>query len=233
MSDIDFLTFADKNKRISMSASFGINEIPNELKKYYRDRLMDFKSISVREANGKKIIKELTGRDDVYVLLDPTMLIPTEKWYEIMKKPKKWDKLKNKKYIFSFFLRMQDEVPIEIQRIAEKYGCEIINIKNEKDLFYESGPSEFLFLINNAFLICTNSFHASVFSVLFNKPFVFLKSRSEMNSRLETLFNNFNLNNRWFNGEIQQDQLNAEYKTDKILKEERKKAQEFIKMAIK
>lgn len=237
MSDVDFLTFADKEKRISMSASFGISTIPDNLKEYYREKLKEFKRISVREEKGKEMVEELTGRKDVVVLLDPTMLVSADKWNNVMRKPKNWDKLKNKKYIFNFFLGKQsDKIKLEIEKIAKENNCEIINIRDENDMFYLSGPSEFLYLINNASLICTNSFHASVFSILFNKPFVVFDrdhSKCKMNSRLDTLLKKFNIEDRWCDGVIRENQLTADYKINYILESERKKAKTFIEESMK
>lgn len=237
MSDIDFLTFADKSKRISLAASFGINEIPKDLKEYYKNRLMDFRSLSVREERAKEIIEELTGRKDQIVILDPTMLIPVEKWNNVIKKPKRMKKIEGKKYILNYFLgNLSDKRKKEIERIAKENDCEVINILDKNDSFYVCGPSEFLYLEKNAFLICTDSFHSAVFAILFNRPFiVFDREDSEvkMNSRLETLLNKFGLNNQWFDKKIKNEQLECDYsQVPQILKEERLKAKKFIDEAL-
>ena len=73
------------------------------------------------------------------------------------------------------------------------------------------GPSEFLYLEKNAFLICTDSFHSSVFAILYNVPFIIFNrenSKNLMNSRIETLLDNFKIKNRIFDGDrITQDNL--------------------------
>ncbi len=237
MSDVDFLTFAEKDKRISFSASFGIDEIPNNMKEYYKERINGIKKISVREERAKKIINELTGRNDVEVLLDPTMLIKADKWLRIMKRPKTLDKLKGKKYILNYFLgNLSTKRYEEIQRVAKENDCEIINILDKNAPFYICGPSEFVYLEKNAFLICTDSFHSTVFAILFNRPFVVFDREDKevkMNSRLETLLNKFGLNNRWFENKIDIQMLKANYEINSILENERKKAQNFIENAIK
>ena len=102
MSDIDFLVFATPEKRVAFSASFGISEIPEDMKDYYKERLLGIKYLSVREDTGKDIIENLTGREDVQVLVDPTMLLTSEEWDKVAKKP---EQLKdNKKYILNYFL---------------------------------------------------------------------------------------------------------------------------------
>ena len=103
--------------------------------------------------------------------------------------------------------------------------------------FYECGPSEFLWLEKYAFLICTDSFHSSVFAILYNRPFVIFdreqKNIVSMNSRLETLIKKFKLKNRKFEGKITKENLNHDYsEAYKILEKERKKSEVFLKKAL-
>ena len=237
-SDIYFLPFVSKEKRIAFSASFGINEIPEDKRDYYKNRLNEMNKISVREERGKEIIEELTGRKDVEVLLDPTMLIETESWENVSKKPKQLDKIEEEKYILNYFLgKLSEERKAEIEMVAKENNCKIINILDKNDPFYSCGPSEFLYLEKNAFLVCTDSFHSSVFAILFNTPFVVFDredSTTKMNSRLDTLLKKFNLQDRWFDKKIKDSQMIADYKNvNKILNEERSKAKKFITEALK
>lgn len=235
MSDIDFLMFADKDKRISFSASFGINNI-EKWKDFYKERLKDLSKISVREERGKEIIEELTGRHDVELLVDPTMLLTSNEWDKVTKKPRQLKN--NQKYILNYFLgELSKDRKKEIERIANENNCEIINLLDKNDPFYSSGPSEFIYLEKNAFLICTDSFHSSVFAILYNRPFIVFDredSSLNMNSRLNTLLKKFKLENRWFNKQISNEQLKIDYsQTYKILEEERNKARKFINNVVK
>ena len=230
MSNIDFLTFAPKEKRNSFSASFGIDKIPNNMKEYYRKNLTDIRHISVREDKGKEIVEELTGRKDVEVLLDPTMLLTAEEWDKVSKKPKQ---LKFNKYILNYFLgELSEERKKEINRLAKENQCEIINILDQNSPFYETGPSEFLYLEKNAFLVCTDSFHSCVFAILFNKPFIVFDRDDKnisMNSRIETLLNKFKLQDRKFDGKITDENLKFNYeKAYKILDSEKAKVNKFL-----
>lgn len=231
MSDIDFLTFADKEKRNSFSASFGISEIPGDMRFYYREKLLGLNHISVREDRGKEIIEELTGRTDVEVLVDPTMLLNSNQWDKVSKKPKNF---KSKKYILNYFLgELSDQRKQEIDRIAKKNDCDIINILDKNDSLYISGPSEFLWLEKNAFLICTDSFHSSVFAILYDRPFIIFDredNEEKMNSRIETLLSKFQLKNREYNGvQITEENLKHDYsKAYEILEEEREKSKKFL-----
>lgn len=231
MSDIDFLKFAPKEKRNSFSASFGIREIPDELKEYYKNNLLEMQNISVREDRAKEIIKELTGRTDVEVLIDPTMMLTAEEWGKVSKKPKE---LKEDKYILNYFLGdLSEKRKKEIERIANKNNCTVINLMDKNEPLFVSGPSEFLYLIKNAFMICTDSYHGSVFSIIYNKPFVVFNREDElvnMNSRLETLLSKFQLQERYCkDGKIPLELLKCDYtKSYKILETEKENVRKYI-----
>ena len=81
------LTNVSPKKRISYAASFGINDLPKQYHKKTKEELEKFKAISVREDRGKKIVEDLTGRKDIEVLIDPTMLLTSEEWKKMIKKP--------------------------------------------------------------------------------------------------------------------------------------------------
>ena len=234
MTDIDFLTFTKKEKRNTISASFGISEIPENMKEYYKERINELNNISVREERGKEIIEELTGRKDVTVLLDPTMMLTSKEWTNISKVPKR---LNGERYILNYFLgELNIERKKEIERIAKENKCIVINILDQKNLFYGSGPSEFLYLEKNAFLICTDSFHSCVFAILFNRPFIIFEREDhnhKMNSRLETLINKFKLENRYYDTRITKENLEIDYSNiNKILTEERKKGKKYIEKVL-
>lgn len=232
-SEFAFAKFAPQYKRIALSASFGISEIPKEDYVAYKG-LEEMKAISVREFAGAKIVKEITGRDDALVVLDPTMMLPVEKWISIMKKP---EQLKNDKYILKYFLgNVSDEKEKEIEKFAKEHGCDIVDVLDE-DSFYATGPSEFLYLVKNAFLVLTDSFHSCVFSILFEKPFLIFERDQErmsnMYSRIDTLLQIFQLEGRKFEGKIKEQQMSIDYSNIKdILKTEREKEITFLKEAL-
>ena len=116
LRDLDLLYCIDPSKRISYAASIGIDEIPEEFKDKTKKEISKFKAISVREDKGKEILEELTGRQDVQVNLDPTMLLTDEEWSKLAKRPKQ---LKTDKYILNYFLgKLSPERQAEIERIA-------------------------------------------------------------------------------------------------------------------
>lgn len=225
------LPFTSNEKKISFSASFGISNLADNCKELFKNELMKFKGISVREDRGKEIIKELTNRSDIEVLVDPTMLLSSEEWDKVSKKP---SMLKNNKYILTYFLgELSSDKKTEIDKIAKANDCQIINLLDKNSPFYTCGPSEFLYLEKNAFLICTDSFHSCVFSILYNKPFVVFDREQanieSLNSRIDTLLSKFKLEDRKYNGKLNDNYLECDYSNCyKILEKERKKATTFL-----
>lgn len=229
-SKIDLLAFVPPEKRNSFSASFGVNDLPEECTEKFQKELKKFKNISVREDRGKEIINDLTGREDVEVLLDPTMLLDVDEWDKVVRKPKNFN---IDKYILTYFLGdMSEYRKNEINKFAEENGCKVINIMDKNSPYHQLGPSEFLYLEKNAFLICTDSFHSCVFAILFSRPFIVFDREGtvpKMNSRLETLLKKFKLEDRWFKEKITDDSLKVDYdETNRILEKEREKAKKFI-----
>ena len=236
MSDVELLNFTNKTK-VAFAASLSISEFPNIDNEKIKNDLLKFSKISVREDAGKKIIEDLTGRKDIEVLIDPTMLLTANEWDCVSKKPKQLENFSKRKYILNYFLgELSKNRKEEINRIAIENDCNIINMLDKNDPFYQTGPSEFLYLIKNAFLICTDSFHSSVFSILYNKPFIVFDregNRMNMNSRIETLLTKFKLKDKKFIDHIKEENLICDYtEAYNILEKEREKAKAFLKKAL-
>ena len=235
LSDVDLLENIEPSKRIAYSASFGISELPIKYKNKVKNALKDYKAKSTREDAGKKIIQDILPNKKVEVLIDPTMMLDSSTWDKVAKKPKQ---LKSKKYILNYFLgNLSEERKNEINRIAKENNCEVINLLDKNSPFYQTGPSEFLYLEKNAFLICTDSFHSCVFSILYNRPFIVFEREDNiksMNSRIDTLLNKFKLQDRIYKGKITNDLLEHNYsKCYEILEKERKRTIDFLNNALK
>ena len=229
--ECDFLAFARDNQKISYAASFGVSEIPSEREKEYAENLKTFKAISVREMQGAKIVEELSHRKAT-VVLDPTLLLDESEWMEVERTPQSCPK---DKYVFVYALGdKSNRFKGKIEELREKY--EIFDVraiqKNGKEL--PVGPSEFLYLLRNAEVVLTDSFHATVFSIIFHNRFItFNRSGLNMNSRIESLVELIGIEkclNKFgdlvCNAEI--DYTNV----DTILKEERRKSIEFLEKAL-
>ena len=231
---IYFLTFIPKNKKISYAASFGVNKIPAEYLDKYSHYLQNINRISVREETGANIVKELTGRHTP-VLVDPTMLLTKEKWLSISKEDNNKPK---EKYLLTYFLGdVSYEYKKTIRRIAKEKNLKIVHlasIKAHKN--YIAGPSEFIDYINSASVLCTDSFHGCVFSILMKTPFIVFEriGSQSMYSRIDTLLSKFRLEFRKAEYIQTNDQIfECDYShIPSILQNEREKAFDYLKEAL-
>ena len=236
ISSREFLTFADKDKRIAYAASIGVDSIPDKKRGKYAEYLRDFKSISVRENEAAKIVLDLTDRD-VMVVLDPTMLFTHTMWEDIARKTR----VKvNNRYILKYFLGGCCEKYNEaIEKLASDNSCEIFDIMDTDGKVKNNiGPSEFVYLIQNSQCVCTDSFHGTVFSILFHKQFYVFERPTEngygnMNSRINTLFSLLDIEQNYISSSLEILDLKISSginynRVDSILELERGKAKQYL-----
>lgn len=190
-----FLPFAEKSKRIAYAASIAVQRIPEEKEAIFRAGLHGMEHISVREEDGARIVRELTGKK-AEVLPDPTLLLSAEQWREIERRPT-W--LDADDYILTYFLGRRPKI---VEQLGKKENIPVINILDENNFnHYCIAPEEWLYLIDHASLVYTDSFHGLVFSLQFQVPFV-ICDRAEnalmeqMGSRIDTLLSLFGLQQR-------------------------------------
>ncbi len=210
------LMFADKDKlKISYASSFGVKQIPWYQRRRTRDYLQRIQFISCRETSGSHIVKELTGRS-VPVVIDPTLHFTGEQWNEMLP----CEPFTKGKYILSYILGPDEKARAEVVNLKDRTGLKIISIPQflAPDLKFgdiaakNAGPAEFVSLIRNAEFVCTDSFHGTVFSILFKKNFVVFNRYKESygaskNTRIDSLCNNLGLQERRFSGNIYTDMV--------------------------
>lgn len=225
-SSVEFLCFAPPEKRIAYAASFGVSELTEAQQEFVNEKLKGFTNISVREESGLKILEQ-AGIYQGRVVLDPTMLLTAEQWESIEIHPT--FSLTESKYLLSYVLDENNtESKKYINELSQKRELEVIDITNlDKPEHYGIGPSEFVYLIHHAAYICTDSFHATVFSILFHKKFSVF-GRWNMNGRISTLLNMVGVESSSEAGKYQIDDIDYK-KVDKKLEQERIKSIEFIK----
>lgn len=231
-SFFDFLPFTNKPK-ISYAASFGVNKIPKDLSKIYVEGLEKIDFISVREFAGKKIVEGLTDKK-ASVVLDPTLMLKKNKWLNLaIDKPNYKDK-----YILTYFLdRPQKKDEDYIYQYAKKNALNVKKLGDARDKeLWVADPAEFVNLFSQADAIFTDSFHACVFSIIFEKYFeIFERNTSlkSMNSRIDTLFNMLDLDDRWHNNNNNGTINEIDYKKVKdILAVKRAESQLFLTNSI-
>ncbi|MDU3520893.1 MAG: polysaccharide pyruvyl transferase family protein [Clostridium saudiense] len=235
LSDLDLLTFTNK-KKIAVSASFGIDKIPVNYVEKVKKYLNEFDGISVRENKGREIIGAMLPNKEVEVLVDPTMLLSNNEWNVVAKRPKNYD---DKEYILCYFLGpISPNRKKKINDFAKKRNLEVINLLDPMCKYKDIGPSEFIYLESHASLILTDSFHSSVFAILYNIPFIVYDregKHNNMNSRIVTLLEKFELSERKYNEQINfEEMMNVDYQNSyKILENERKKYKHFLNKCLR
>ena len=212
-----FLTFAEDKKKNSISASFGVERIPESKQDYYRKNLASFANISVREEVGARIVKGLIGRE-CPVLIDPVFMLSQKEWINVENKPNVDTATP---YILKYFLGNSNDL-IDSWANAQGYAIYDLMDKHNSKL-YSSGPGEFISLIRNASLICSDSFHCIAFAIIFSKPFIVYErqgSEKYMGSRIESLLKKFNFENRMDNVLKPDDYLQCSFQYVKTRMEE-------------
>lgn len=200
-----FMTFTNAPK-VSYAPSFGISSIPERNREELIGYLNTFNALSVREYEGADIIKSLTGKE-ASVVLDPTLLLTDKEWDELTTEP-----TENEPYMLCYFVTLTQSYIDQIRKIKEATGLKAIwlcgNRKGPQGFkkILDAGPSEFLTLFKHADFVCTNSFHGTVFSVIFGREFVCFSNHYQyssieagsnmLNSRVFTLLDKLGLADR-------------------------------------
>ena len=169
-----FLDFAQSfhTRKISYAASFGRDRVSASEAAQLPDLLHNFDAISVREASGVKLVEEATGQQPANVP-DPTLLLSD--WAELTDETPSDG---SAPYIFCYGLRSPDNIRQTADLLARQLHCRILSPHNPHHRWIEIGdtvypdPGEWVSLLKNARFVVTNSFHGTVFSLLFRKPFI-------------------------------------------------------------
>lgn len=191
----------DDALKISYAASIGANAIPAELFPRYKGLLSRYAHIGVRENSGRKVIKDIIGKD-VEVVLDPTLLLCKDEWNQIAVPNRQF----KKKYILYYFLNYTfNSFPYADQLadyMQKQTGYEIVRVSRPPHkLFmphthYQVGatPEEFLALVRDSEMVLTTSFHGTAFAVNYGKPvFTIVKDKNASDSRQVSLMEKLGL----------------------------------------
>jgi hypothetical protein len=234
VSSIYFLTFVPTEKRIAYAASFGIDKIPDGFIVEYESWLKNFNKLSVREENGAQIINKLIAKK-VPVVLDPTLLLSKKQWLDLVDEDLKTPSCK---YLLTYFLSpISKDNEDKIKKYAKLNDLLIVNLANFKDKkTYIKGPSDFINYINKCEVLFTDSFHGTVFSIIFEKSFVVLKrnNTNSMYSRIENLLEIFKLKDRELDNIKLNDRIrDIDYTyTRQVLKKQRILSMKYLRDAL-
>lgn len=233
LSEMDTLSFLNEQEGIAYAASFGVDELPEEYAPQLAKIGKNFKAVSVREDSGKRILEPYVK--DVQVHVDPTLLLTPEEWEKVIQKPRHFTE---KKYVALYFLGQLNETRrSQINEFAKSHGYEIIELMDRSSVYYTYGPAEFLWVMQHAEAVFTDSFHGCVFSFLFDKSFVVYDredNNQNMSSRMETFLPWFHLEDRAYTGSLPEDLLEHDYASGyDVLEKERERSFDYLKQNLR
>lgn len=212
-----FASFAKKNK-IAYAPSLGSTSIPEGQKPLYKEWLDSFCAIAMREKSASEAVSSVLGKE-IPTVLDPTLLLTGEEWSRIAKEPKT-----KSPYILCYFLTYNSKYAEYAKNIGKALKLDMVFLGDSHEVSELSdvrlkgtGPSEFLGLVRNAEMVITDSFHGTIFSIVFNRRFVTLKRFKDsdpknQNSRIENLFSLLGIDG--FYSEVDVDRGNVKFISD-------------------
>ena len=199
-------------RKIAYATSFGISAIPEKMQEQYAAYLRRIEYLSARETTGQDIIRQCTGRE-VPLVCDPTLLLQAKDWEKVASETS----VPKEDYVFCYFMGDNPEQREFVKKLAKKEGLKIVALLHldqyipaDEDYVdyapYDVSPAEFVGLVRNAKFVCTDSFHGTVFSIIFSRNFLTFKRFNKKaslstNTRLESLLNRLNLTDRLFTGQ--------------------------------
>lgn len=194
-------------KKIAYATSFGVSKIAKGQEEKARDFLSRIDFLSAREESGQKIIRDRTGRD-VPLVCDPALLLTADEWDEEATPGRRI----NEPYIFCYFMGNNPWQREFVKSLKKQTGCKAVAllhldqyIKSDEEYVdyapYDVSPADFVSLVKNADCVCTDSFHGTVFSIIYKRDFFTFKRFSESatlstNSRIDTLLGRMGLQDR-------------------------------------
>ena len=179
--------------KIAYAPSIGSYQIPEKWKKQMGELIAPFSALSVREEAGKDALQELTNLP-VELVSDPTLLLSQQEWESVLPNKQK----KEEEYVLGYILTPNDTY----YKIARDYAHQhekkfylfMLNLQDygQADKLISGGPWEFLEYVKNATTVFTDSYHCTIFSMIFETPFYTLKrftddSPINQNSRIDSL----------------------------------------------
>lgn len=188
-----YLNFG-KAKKISYAASFATEKLRKGTESFVKEMLDNFNEISVREESGINILKS-TGHNGI-VVVDPVFLLSQDQWESVS------DNIgEDKDYILVYSFEKGGAMQKIAEQLSKQHHCPIYSVgpyklKYASRNFVNVGPSTFLSLIKNAKCIISNSFHATAFSMIFEKNFFVVNREDGLNTRMKDLLQKYSISER-------------------------------------
>lgn len=190
---LDFV--GNRGRKISYAASFATDEIHNNAEDFVKKELKNFDAISVRETSGQQLLSRLGFSGEV--VLDPVFLINPVQWDSMIENKN----LKKCEYILVYDFDRSEEIESIALELQQEFKFKIFSISPSKlkyadKNFVNIGPLQFLWLIKNASYVISNSFHATAFSIIFEKEFYVVNRKVHINTRMRDFLSQLSLSDR-------------------------------------
>ena len=243
-----FLDFVKQKKKIAYSSSIGTVDVNPLYKDRVRKHLLEFSHIGVREKEAVDALALLTNRNDIVHVLDPVFLLNKSEWGIFANKaPIKHNDIPEH-YILCYIVGVNEYYHEQINDVKNEYGINsviIVPAKNKPNFMHENAiiienahPFDFLYLIEHATIVCSDSFHATAFCINFSKEFILLKrfvdkDIASQNSRLTGLLARFGLEYKQYCKDTRRWKQPIDYtKVVPILEKDRSDSIDFLVNAV-
>lgn len=205
-----FLAFEEDSKnKYSYAAGFSVSELTDQQRDEILPLISKLSVASVREIDGYNLLSNYLPKDRIRVDLDPTLLLTADDWEKVSGNLPALPS----EYIFCYILGDLEFPRAAAKHLSETMKIPIINIPHATTIqandvglgdmeLYDVGPSEFLTLVKNAKYVFTDSFHGSIFSLIFHKQFLAFRrfatgdTKANLNRRIDNLLDRFGLLDR-------------------------------------
>ncbi len=237
----NFLEGVSSDRKIAYAPSIGVNDVPEYFIRTVAPLVRDFNYLSVREQNVADLFEKKIGIKPL-VAVDPTILVGKEYWINMLHR--EGLSRTDKPYIFCYFLgELNDDRVSFLNQFAGDREIIILPYEHHEQKLRDgkyvlADHLEFVNFIRFADYVFTDSFHATVFSLLFHKEFaVFQRSHvgvTKQTSRIESLLSRAHLENRLIENPNKVDSLSTiNYnQVDRIIEEQRLESVQFLDKAL-
>lgn len=244
-NDAYFLKFAPPEKRIAWAPSFGMDHVVSYNCRRFAKDIAAYRHLSVREKSGVHIIQELTGRNAVQIM-DPVLLLTAQQWRALYQ-DKTDVEAPSGPYVFFYFLNEPSAYVLDYLDLCTANGLTIVAfasnyecLKHRKQVVFTGGsPWNYLMLLDGAAEVCSDSYHALAFSLLFHKNMCIFHRNylhsSDQSERITSIMRKLGIQNRFIQKELLPEDLKKPIpfeEIDGVLYEERSHAKEFLKKAL-
>ena len=190
INKVKFIALKQKKlKKFSYAASFGTATIPSQNRKYIAEFLRDFNAISVREKSAMNILNKI-GIGTCELVCDPTLLLSKSEWEKIARKPVNIEQNVKEEYAFAYILGNEQSLQdvkeyfktCNLKLFYIPYTNGVVSDGDEGDNpLMDCSPQEWIWMIQHAKYVITDSFHGLMFSIIFKKKFLVIERMFNVN----------------------------------------------------